>query len=216
MFTIVLLEPQIPPNTGSTGRLCGATNTNLHIVGNLGFELSDKTLKRAGLDYWKEINWEYFPDINSYLSEMVINDSFHLLTTKSSVPYTTKKFKKHDFRGVLNEPYIIEAGLIAQEVEAIPNLEFSVKKGTSTKPYAVNYNNIFVYGLAAIKELDDSGVDAIIQVGTNLACSEVAAEAEKWLQKPVIAINAATYWHSLRRNGFNDKIHGHGRLLEDW
>tara|TARA_A100001011_G_scaffold237213_1_gene245115 strand:+ start:111 stop:866 length:756 start_codon:yes stop_codon:yes gene_type:complete len=69
---------------------------------------------------------------------------------------------------------------------------------------------------AAIKELDDSGVDAIIQVGTNLACSEVAAEAEKWLQKPVIAINAATYWHSLRRNGFNDKIHGHGRLLEDW
>ena len=45
MFTIVLLEPQIPPNTGSTGRLCGATDTALHIVGKLGFELSDKTLK---------------------------------------------------------------------------------------------------------------------------------------------------------------------------
>ena len=97
MFTIVLLEPQIPPNTGSTGRLCGATNTNLHVVGNLGFELSDKTLKRAGLDYWKEINWKYFPDINAYLSEMVKKDSFHLLTTKSSIPYTAKKFKKHDF-----------------------------------------------------------------------------------------------------------------------
>ena len=97
MFTIVLLEPQIPPNTGSTGRLCGATNTNLHVVGNLGFELSDKTLKRAGLDYWKEINWKYFPDINAYLSEMVKKDSFHLLTTKSPVPYTAKKFKKNDF-----------------------------------------------------------------------------------------------------------------------
>ncbi len=97
MFTIVLLEPQIPPNTGSTGRLCGATNTTLHVVGKLGFELSDKTLKRAGLDYWDDISWEYFPDINLYLSKMVKNESFHLLTTKSQVSYTAKKFKKNDF-----------------------------------------------------------------------------------------------------------------------
>ena len=97
MFTIVLLEPQIPPNTGSTGRLCGATNTTLHVVGKLGFELSDKSLKRAGLDYWDDISWEYFPDINLYLSKMVKNESFHLLTTKSQVSYTAKKFKKNDF-----------------------------------------------------------------------------------------------------------------------
>ena len=68
----------------------------------------------------------------------------------------------------------------------------------------------------AILELNDAGVDCIIQVGTNLACMQAAAEAERWLEKPVIAINAATYWHSLRRNGFNDKIYGCGRLLEDW
>jgi len=68
----------------------------------------------------------------------------------------------------------------------------------------------------AILELDNAGVDCIIQVGTNLACVELAAEAERWLGKPVIAINAATYWHSLRRNGFNEKIYGYGRLLEDW
>ena len=49
MFNIVLMEPKIPPNTGSTGRLCGAMNCKLHVVGKLGFELSDKTLKRAGL-----------------------------------------------------------------------------------------------------------------------------------------------------------------------
>ena len=73
MFTIVLLEPQIPPNTGSTGRLCGATDTRLHIVGKLGFELSDKTLKRAGLDYWNHINWKYFPDLDKYLDSMVKN-----------------------------------------------------------------------------------------------------------------------------------------------
>ena len=97
MFTIVLLEPQIPPNTGSTGRLCGATNTCLHIVGKLGFELSDKTLKRAGLDYWNHIRWKYFPDLNNYLESMVIDEKFHLLTTKSDVPYTEKTFSKGDY-----------------------------------------------------------------------------------------------------------------------
>ncbi len=97
MFTIVLLEPQIPPNTGSTGRLCGATNTTLHIVGELGFELSDKTLKRAGLDYWDHIDWEYFPNINEYLSMMVSKKKFHLLTTKSSQNYTSKTFEKGDY-----------------------------------------------------------------------------------------------------------------------
>ena len=97
MFTIVLLEPQIPPNTGSTGRLCGATNSRLHVVGQLGFELSDKTLKRAGLDYWEHIEWEYFPDLDDYCSSMVRNKSFHLLTTKSSQLYTSRRFKKGDF-----------------------------------------------------------------------------------------------------------------------
>ena len=96
MFTIVLLEPQIPPNTGSTGRLCGATNTCLHIVGKLGFELSDKTLKRAGLDYWNHIKWKYFPDLNNYLESMVMDEKFHLFTTKSDVPYTEKTFCKGD------------------------------------------------------------------------------------------------------------------------
>ena len=97
MFTIVLLEPQIPPNTGSTGRLCGATNACLHIVGKLGFELSDKTLKRAGLDYWNHIRWKYFPDLDNYLESLVMDEKFHLLTTKSDVPYTKKSFSKGDY-----------------------------------------------------------------------------------------------------------------------
>ena len=97
MFNIVLLEPQIPPNTGSTGRLCGATNCNLHVVGKLGFELSDRTLKRAGLDYWDHINWKYFPNTENYLSAMIREENFHLLTTKSSVPYTEKKYSDGDY-----------------------------------------------------------------------------------------------------------------------
>ena len=96
MFTIVLLEPQIPPNTGSTGRLCGATNSCLHIVGKLGFELSNKSLKRAGLDYWDHINWHYFPDKKKYLKSME-KSSFHLLTTKSPHSYLTRSFKRNDY-----------------------------------------------------------------------------------------------------------------------
>ncbi|HUA57027.1 MAG TPA: hypothetical protein VMB81_32890 [Candidatus Sulfotelmatobacter sp.] len=65
-----------------------------------------------------------------------------------------------------------------------------------------------------IQELDGPDVDAIIQVGTNLAMARLAAEAERWLAKPVIAINTATYWYALRQHGIADKIPGFGRLLE--
>lgn len=68
----------------------------------------------------------------------------------------------------------------------------------------------------AIMQLNELNPDAIVQCGTNLACVRVAAEAEKWLNKPVIAINAATYWHALRANKINDKMSGYGRLLSDW
>jgi maleate isomerase len=64
-------------------------------------------------------------------------------------------------------------------------------------------------------ELDGKDVDAIIQVGTNLSMVRLAAAAELWLGKPVIAINTATYWHALRQNGIDDKIVGLGRLLEE-
>lgn len=68
----------------------------------------------------------------------------------------------------------------------------------------------------AIKYLDGDDVDAIIQVGTNLSMIKLAVMAEMWLGKPVIAINAATYWHALRACGVQDKVEGCGRLLEEF
>jgi maleate isomerase len=65
----------------------------------------------------------------------------------------------------------------------------------------------------AILEVNDPSVEAIVQVGTNLAMARVAALAEFWLDKPVVAINTATYWWALRKNGIEDKIHGFGELL---
>ena len=68
----------------------------------------------------------------------------------------------------------------------------------------------------ALRKLDGDDVDAIVQVGTNLSMVKLAAAAEMWLGKPIVAINTATYWHALRANGINDKIEGFGRLLEEF
>jgi maleate isomerase len=68
----------------------------------------------------------------------------------------------------------------------------------------------------AIIEVNRGKVDAIVQVGTNLAMAEVAAMAEFWLDKPVIAINAATYWYALRQYGIQDKVYGWGSLLAQY
>jgi maleate isomerase len=67
----------------------------------------------------------------------------------------------------------------------------------------------------ALKRLDGDDVDAIVQVGTNLSMVRLAAAAELWLGKPVIAVNTATYWHALRANGIRDRIEGFGRLLTE-
>jgi maleate isomerase len=65
----------------------------------------------------------------------------------------------------------------------------------------------------AVREIDDPSVELILQVGSNLAFTKVAAEAENWLGKPVLAVNTCTYWHALRSNGIEDRIEGYGSLL---
>ena len=69
---------------------------------------------------------------------------------------------------------------------------------------------------SAIRELDGGDIEAVVQVGTNLPAMDICAEAERWLGKPVLAINAVTYWDALRRSGIEDRIHGHGRILEEF
>ena len=88
---IVLVEPEIPPNTGSIARLCGATDTVLDLVHPLGFSTDDKHLKRAGLDYWPHVRIVHWPDFDAYLEAQEERDLF-FLTTKSSRPYTDAPF----------------------------------------------------------------------------------------------------------------------------
>ena len=93
---IVLVEPEIPPNTGAIARLCAATNTTLHLIEPLGFHLDDRTLKRAGMDYWQHVVWQTWPDWNAFSSANP-NGRFHFLTTKATRPYTKVRFQENDF-----------------------------------------------------------------------------------------------------------------------
>jgi tRNA (cytidine/uridine-2'-O-)-methyltransferase len=70
MFHIALYEPEIPPNAGNVARLCAATGSVLHFIGRLGFRLDDKTLKRAGLDYWPHVNWKRHETWETFLDSM--------------------------------------------------------------------------------------------------------------------------------------------------
>jgi tRNA (cytidine/uridine-2'-O-)-methyltransferase len=87
MFKVVLVEPQIPQNTGNIARLCAATEMELIIVGEPGFKLSNRYLKRAGLDYWEFVRIQYIPDRETYFARLDMEHTF-LLTTKVRRPYT--------------------------------------------------------------------------------------------------------------------------------
>ncbi len=95
-FHIVLVEPEIPQNTGSIARLCGATNTVLHLIHPLGFSTDDKYLKRAGLDYWKFVDIRYWDSLDCFLEAQEVN-KLYFLTTKTSRSYVDAPFEPGDY-----------------------------------------------------------------------------------------------------------------------
>lgn len=97
MFHIVLIEPEIPPNTGNIGRLCLATGATLHLVGPLGFSTDDRTLKRAGLDYWAEVDCRFWPDLAALQTAAAPDARFFYLTTKTTRPYWNEHFRPGDY-----------------------------------------------------------------------------------------------------------------------
>jgi tRNA (cytidine/uridine-2'-O-)-methyltransferase len=122
-MNVVLVEPEIPPNTGNVARLCAATQATLHLVGPLGFRLDDKTLKRAGMDYWEHVTWKYWDSLEHLQSEVRNphpdplplkgrgrvssprvrgedqgeRGTFYYVTTKSKRPYTQPRYHADDY-----------------------------------------------------------------------------------------------------------------------
>jgi len=96
-FNVVLIEPEIPPNTGNVGRLCLATRSTLHLVKPLGFSLEDRQLKRAGLDYWEDVDlktWDSFAELRA---AQPADSRYFFLTTKTERAYYDVKFRRGDF-----------------------------------------------------------------------------------------------------------------------
>jgi len=97
MFNIVLVEPQIPQNTGAIGRLCVNLGATLHLIKPLGFDIDDTAVKRAGLDYWKELKLCVWESLEQFLDTHKINENFHFATTKTDRLYFEEDFKKDDY-----------------------------------------------------------------------------------------------------------------------
>ena len=95
-FHIVLIEPEIPPNTGNIARLCAATGTKLHLVGKLGFSIDDKHLKRAGLDYWEAVDVQQWSSLEELQNEYP-QARYWYTSKKASKNYAQVDFHPGDF-----------------------------------------------------------------------------------------------------------------------
>lgn len=96
-MNIVLLEPEIPPNTGNVARLCAATGTRLHLIGPLGFRLGDRELKRAGMDYWQQVDWRLWEDWASFTAEQPSTVRFWLVEQGGATRYDKATFGPEDY-----------------------------------------------------------------------------------------------------------------------
>ncbi|WP_196887717.1 tRNA (cytidine(34)-2'-O)-methyltransferase [Aureivirga sp. CE67] len=96
-FNIVLVEPEIPNNTGNIGRLCVGSKSKLHLVKPLGFEITDKRVKRAGLDYWGELELQYHENFEAFLNQVENRERMFFFSSKGAKTYYEIDFKPGDW-----------------------------------------------------------------------------------------------------------------------
>lgn len=95
MLNIVLIEPEIPQNTGNIARTCAAIGAKLHLIKPLGFDISEKAVKRAGLDYWDKLDIVVYDNLDEFKS--YVKEDFYLLTTKAKKTYTDVKYTNDSY-----------------------------------------------------------------------------------------------------------------------
>jgi tRNA (cytidine/uridine-2'-O-)-methyltransferase len=94
---IVLLEPEIPPNTGNVARLCAATGSTLHLIEPLGFALDDRQLKRAGMDYWQHVEWRRWKSWAEFATQLPRGSRLWFVESGGPRPYAQAQFEPNDF-----------------------------------------------------------------------------------------------------------------------
>lgn len=125
-FHVVLIEPEIPPNTGNIARLCGATGTTLHLVGKLGFSTDDRQLKRAGLDYWSEVEILYWQDLTA-LQAAYPDARFVYTSKKAAKAHVAFDFVPGDFLVFGKETQGLPEELLAANEETSIRIPMSGK-----------------------------------------------------------------------------------------
>jgi tRNA (cytidine/uridine-2'-O-)-methyltransferase len=93
---VVLVEPEIPPNTGNVARLCAATRTELHLVEPLGFKLDDTQLRRAGMDYWRHVKWHRWPDWSAFERQLPAGPRLWFVESNGPRLYTEARYAPDD------------------------------------------------------------------------------------------------------------------------
>lgn len=149
-FNIVLVEPEIPPNTGNIARTCAATNTKLHLVKPLGFSIEDAHLKRAGLDYWPFVELEVHESLSDFLSKYG-QKPMYLATTKGKRRYTEVVYEPGSMLIFGKET----AGLPREFIEEHKENTIRIPMGDNTKSRSLNLSNsvaIVIY--EALRQMD--------------------------------------------------------------
>jgi len=153
-LNIVLVEPQIPQNTGNVARTCATTGTRLHLVGPMGFKTDDKNLKRAGLDYWHMLDITYYDDISAFwkyagagaaIDDNSIPDTggfeFYYFTTKARRIYTEPRYKDNAYVFFGSETKGLDEALLRK------NLDQCVRFPMLTGARSLNLSNSVAVGV---------------------------------------------------------------------
>jgi tRNA (cytidine/uridine-2'-O-)-methyltransferase len=118
LLHVALLEPEIPPNTGNVARLCAATGATLHLVGRLGFRLDDRSLRRAGVDSWPEVDWHRhatLADFETFLGDRRV----FCFTAHATRSYTSVTYRAGDCLLFGNESQGLPAGLLQRHADRV-------------------------------------------------------------------------------------------------
>ena len=114
---VVLVEPEIPPNTGNVARLCAATGAKLHLIEPLGFRLEDKDLKRAGMDYWNHVDWTRWPNWQAFLERTHSDSRMWFVESDGPKQYTEVSFGPDDYLVFGRETAGLPMELVRQQPE---------------------------------------------------------------------------------------------------
>jgi tRNA (cytidine/uridine-2'-O-)-methyltransferase len=130
-MNIVLVEPEIPPNTGNVARLCAATGATLHLVGPLGFRLDDRELKRAGMDYWEHVTWKCWDSWEQLQAAAGGGARFWFVENTTTRRYTDVRYEWNDYLVFGRETAGLPKGLLAGHADRVVSIPMFNPKARS-------------------------------------------------------------------------------------